>query len=117
MFEATLQDSLGGKYGFDEAEKILDNEGETALKERFCDLQLAINVLKHGRGQSYDKLVAKVSQLPFRIKLPGEAFFCEGDVSEVLTLIEVDNAFVQNCVQVIHEVSAVVGRAHPDFIG
>jgi hypothetical protein len=117
MFEAILQDGLGGTYGFCEAEKILDSEGEAALKERFCELQLAINVLKHGRGKSYNALVAKVSELPFRIKQPGEGFFCEGDVSEVSTLIEVDSAFVQYCAQIIHEVSNVISRARQDFFG
>jgi hypothetical protein len=74
--------------------EILEHEGETALKDSFVDLQLAINVLKHGRGRSYDALVAKSDRLPFRIKRPGEAFFFEGDVSEIATLIEVDDAFV-----------------------
>jgi hypothetical protein len=37
--------------------------GELALKERFSEFQLAVNVLKHGRGRSYDALVAKAGSL------------------------------------------------------
>lgn len=117
MFEAILQDGLNCSDGFREANNILDREGEAVLKERFNDLQLAINVLKHGRGRSYDALVAKTGALPYRLKLPGEAFFCEGDVSEVSTLIEVDDAFILSCAEVIHEVSEAIRKAQPEFNG
>lgn len=116
LFEAILQDGLSCSDGFREAVDILDREGEAVLKERFSDLQLAINVLKHGRGRSYDALVAKTGVLPFRVKLPGEAFFCEGDVSEVSTLIEVDDTFVLNCAEIIREVSEAVRRVRPEFL-
>jgi hypothetical protein len=108
MFEANLQDSLDCTNGFDGAKKILDARGEIITKEQFEDLWLAINVLKHGRGRSYDSLVAKVKGLPFRVKLPDEPFFFEGDVSEVSTLIEVDDAFVQHCSNVIKDVSDLI---------
>jgi hypothetical protein len=117
MFEAVLQDGLGCKDGFREAKEILDREREISLKDRFSDLQLAVNVLKHGRGRSYDELVAKAAGLPFRIKQPEERFFDEGDVSEVATLIEVDDAFVWSCVQVIQDVSAIIKRTRPSFFG
>lgn len=116
LFEAILQDGLSCSDGFREATNILDREGEALLKERFSDLQLAVNVLKHGRGRSYDALVAKSGALLFRVKLPGEAFFCEGDVSEVSTLIEVDDKFVLSCAEVIREVSEVIRRAQPEFL-
>jgi hypothetical protein len=105
LFEAMLQDSLNCKNGFHEANDILDREGQAVLKERFNDLQLAINVLKHGRGPSYNALVAKAGALRFRVKMPGESCFYEGDVSEVSTLIEVDDRFVLSCAEVIQEVS------------
>lgn len=108
MFEANLQDSLGCKNGFTRAKKILENRGKIATKERFDDLCCAINVLKHGRGPSYDALVAKAESLPFRIKLPDESFFSEGDVSEVSTLVEVNDEFVHYCLSVIEEVSAYI---------
>jgi hypothetical protein len=109
IFEAELQDDLGCADGFREAAARLDAKGETALRERFADLQLAINVLKHGRGRSYDALVGKASALPFRVKLPDEHFFNEGDVSEVSTLIDADDAFVRRCAVVIREVTLALG--------
>lgn len=115
IFEANLQDGLGCKNGFDGAKKILDAQGELDMKECFNDLCLAINVLKHGRGPSYHALVAKAQTLPFRIKLPGESFFFEGDVSEVSILVEVDDSFVQHCGSVISNVSGVIRRVHPEF--
>jgi hypothetical protein len=116
LFEASLQDGLSCRDGFREANNILDSEGEAVLKERFNDLQLAINVLKHGRGRSYDALVAKAGTLNFRVKLPGEVFFSEGDVSEVSALIEVDDTFVFNCAAVISEVSEAIRKARPEFL-
>ncbi len=116
IFEANLQDGLGCTNGFAEAKKILDDKGELNAKERFDDLYLAINVLKHGRGRSYDALVAKAKTLPFRIKLPDESFFFEGDISEVSTLVEVDDAFVQHCGNVISDVSEVIRRVRPEFV-
>ena len=115
IFEANLQDGLGCANGFVGANKILDDEGELEIKERFNDLISAINVLKHGRGKSYATLVKKAKMLPFRIKLPDESFFFEGDVSEISTLIEVDDAFVQNCGEVISGVSEVIRRVCPLF--
>jgi len=108
IFEANLQDNMRCINGFDTAKKILNMRGKTDIKERFEYFYLAINVLKHGFGRSYDTLVAKVDRLPFKIKLPNESFFFEGDVSEVLTLIEVDDIFVQNCSNVIKDVSNFV---------
>jgi len=115
IFEASLQECLDCSNGFGEAKKILDDEGELDMQERFDDLFLAINVLKHGRGRSYDALVVKAETLPFRIKLPDESFFFEGDVSEVSTLVEVDDAFVQHCGDVISDVSRVIRRVRPEF--
>ena len=115
LFEASLQEGLSCSDGFSEAKKILDDKGELNMKERFDDLFLAVNVLKHGRGRSYDALVAKAETLPFRIKLPDESFFFEGDVSEVSTLIEVDDAFVQLCGDVINDVCGVIRRVRPEF--
>jgi len=108
IFEADLQASLGCKNGFKKARQILDGKGKAELKDRFDDLYFAINALKHGRGDSYNTLVAKAEQLPFRVKLPTESFFFEGDVAEVDTLIEVDDAFVQLCGDMISEVSQAI---------
>ena len=56
-------------------------------------------------------MVEKSSDLPFRVKLPDEYFFNEGDVSEISTLVEVDDAFVLLCAEVIHAVSVAVRRS------
>ena len=112
LFEAMLQDALACGDGFREAADTLNREGETVLKAKFYDLLLAINVLKHGRGRSYDELVSRAEHLPFRVKRSGEVLFSEGDVAEVSTLVQVDDEFVANCAEVIREVYAVVQR-HP----
>jgi hypothetical protein len=111
MFDAILQDQLQCPDGFKKATALLEAKGESLLNERFSDLQLAINVLKHGKGRSYNTLVQKAGALPFRVKLPSEAFFNEGDVAEVSTLIQVDDAFVLLCAEVIHDVSASIHGA------
>ncbi len=108
MFDAILQVRLKCSDGFKGAAALLEAKAEIPLKERFADLQLAINVLKHGKGRSYDAQVQKAGALPFRVKLPGEAFFNEGDVAEVSTLVEVDDAFVLLCAEVIHDVSVSI---------
>jgi hypothetical protein len=115
IFEASLQDRLKCSDGFRDVGTILHQQGEHELKEKFVDIVAAINVLKHGKGRSYDALVAKAQTLPFRVKLPNEAFFLEGDVSEVSTLVEVDDEFVQRCGNLIGKVSAVLRRARQDF--
>jgi hypothetical protein len=115
LFEAALQDGLGCRDGFREAYLILDEDGQTELKQQFYDLQCAVNVLKHGRGRSYDELVKRGAALSFRILRPGESFFDEGDVSEISTLVEVNDQFVLECADAIRQVSAVIRRVRPDF--
>jgi len=119
IFEANLQDKLSStnENGFNLAKKFLAADGKLDTMEQFDNFYLAINVLKHGRGSSYDILVEKmkVKALPFRIKLPDESFFFEGDASELSTLIEVDDAFVQNCGELISDVSEVISRVNPQF--
>ena len=116
IFEAHLQDNLDCENGLSEAKKILNEAGENEIKECFNNLTLAINVLKHGKGKSYDSLVERADELPFRVKMPDEYFFDEGDVSEISTLIEVDNNFVELCSKNIEDVSNVIRKTHPHFI-
>ena len=111
MFDASLQGCLAVRDGFRAADDRLVRLGEVALRQRFLDFQSAINVLKHGRGASYDRLVARAGALPFRIRLPDEAAFDEGDVSEPEVLIDVDDAFLRACACVIREVSDTLVRA------
>ena len=111
MFDAILQEELQCADGLREAADLLDVNGSAALKEQFSDLQLAVNVLKHGKGRSYEALVLKAASLPFKVKLPDEVFFNEGDVDEISTLVEVDDAFVLLCAEVIHDVSVSINLA------
>jgi len=116
IFESELQTALECNNGFDKARKILDAEGEIDITERFDNLIMAINVLKHGRGRSYDALVLKADTLPFKVLQPNESFFEEGDVSEVSTFVKVDDEFIQYCSDVIFEVVTVIKRVNPVFL-
>ena len=60
----------------------------------FDQFAAAVNVLKHGRGRSYDWLLSMRETLPFFLKGRDQHFFFEGDVSEPDTLVLVDDAFV-----------------------
>ena len=110
IFEAMLQERLSCRDGFVEARKILKEAGESDLERRFSLYVSAINVLKHGRGRSYDALLAEAEELPFRVKHPDEHFFCEGDVSEISTLVQVDDQFVLECAELICQTSHVLDR-------
>jgi hypothetical protein len=94
----------------------LERSGEIDLRNRFSFFLHAINVLKHGRGRSYDALIAMHASLPFRIKRPGEHSFFEGDVSEVATLVEVDDRFLQECADLVAQVAGVINKAYSFWI-
>jgi hypothetical protein len=113
IFESVVQDRLECRNGFDTVRECLERENENDLNSRFAIFVHAINVLKHGRGRSYDALVTMDNDLPFRIKRPGEDFFSEGDVSEVATLIEVDDRFVRDCAALIAQVATVINKVYP----
>ena len=112
LFESIFQDRLDCSDGFAAARECLERSGEVELGKRFSLFVYAINVLKHGRGRSYDALIAIDADLPFRIKRPDEDFFSEGDVSEVATLIEVDDRFVRECADLIAQVAGVIDKTH-----
>jgi len=100
LLESTIQSELNIKNGFENIDQKLNPE----LYERFDNYKLAINVLKHGKGASYDKLVSmSISNqvLPFEIKHPDSSFFDEGDVSEINTLVKVDTSFVLECCEIV----------------
>jgi hypothetical protein len=115
LFDSILQEGLSCRSGFEEAKKILIQIGKFELHNRFEDFICAINVLKHGHGKSYNTLVSKSTSLPFRLKLPGESFFYEGDISEISTLIEVDDKFVLDSAELIELVSKEIRNEIPDY--
>jgi hypothetical protein len=116
MFDSRLQEHLGCEKGFRSAKDILNNAGKLKLLDLFVVFECGINVLKHGYGRSYDFLVSKYNELPFRIKLPDEDLFEEGDVSEISTLIDVDNQFVLDCAEVIELVSNEIRKERPECL-
>ena len=72
LFEGMVQARLACGDGFAEVRKILKDEGETALLDEFSAFTCAINVLKHGRGRSYEALLARTDPLPFSVLRPDE---------------------------------------------
>ncbi len=111
IYESFLQVGMGwGElYAFDELERHLNKHGENRIAQIFNDYRLAVNVLKHGKGKSYSRLVERISELEFKVKPPSDGFFSEGDVSEVTSvLIDVDDDFVARCAAVIEETLAVL---------
>jgi hypothetical protein len=109
-FDAILQDQLATQNGFEAARKAIERHGHQDIGGRFFQFSSAINVLKHGRGRSYESLLADVDNLPFRMKRPDQYSFSEGDVSEVSTLIEVDDRFISACAEIIRDVSQLLER-------
>jgi hypothetical protein len=117
VFEAILQDCLNCDNGFVEAKNILKHSGDATLLKQFSDLELAINALKHGRGRSYNALVSKSGgTLISQVKQPTDNFFNEGDVSEITALIDVNDKFIYDCVEVISKVSKVIQDNRPNVL-
>lgn len=108
IFDSELQNRLSCEDGFKEAKRILKQKGNVSLENRFNDFILAINVLKHGYGRSYNSLAKKFNNLPFEMYLQDSTFRVEGDVSEADTLIRVDDAFVLECAELVTQVSNAI---------
>lgn len=107
--EAKLSDNfLRSNQGFLELKKYLKNNNQNVLLQEFEIYLCAINVLKHGEGRSYQKLINE-KQLPFNIKKPHQSFFFDGDISEINTLIKVDDNFINLCVNLIKRISNTLG--------
>lgn len=110
-FEAMLQQRTGWTDTYGELNKALRGGGRADLADRMNDVRLAINVLKHGEGSSYEKLLFRRGLLPFPIKGRGEAFFNEGDVSEVGGLVDTRGGFLDGCTELLNEINAFLGVA------
>jgi len=115
LYEAMLQEnSKWEKAPFVNLKSFLIEHREADLAQRFDDYQDAINALKHGRGRSYNRLLRRVDKLDFHIKCDGEPFICEGDVSEVNVLIDVDESFVIHCAELIAQTVQFLREKIPD---
>lgn len=103
LFEAVIQNELKIEKGsaFKELKRRLEKDRNMELLVRFEEFYYAINVLKHGKGSSYTKLLEKQDSLPFKIITVDSSFRNEGDVSEIETLIYVDDKFLESCLAVI----------------
>ncbi|WNH51119.1 hypothetical protein [Stenotrophomonas oahuensis] len=115
MFEAALQAALGEENGFGAARKLLREGGHERIEGDFADIIRAINVLKHGAGRSHDELLARRMMLPFKVRTESECFE-EGDVSELIFLVKVDDEFFQYCASAVAEVAAIVRALKPEAI-
>lgn len=105
VFEAVLQQQAGWDNPFATIDQLLRDIGNEPLADRFNDYRNAINVLKHGKGRSYEALLKRGAALDFPLKPPDQSFFHEGDVSEGLHLIKADDEFGRRCAQIIREVA------------
>lgn len=102
--DGELQGRFGWKNGFKGLKEFLIKSNKETLLDLFVIFESAINVLKHGKGRSYDYLVSMAGTLPFKIRNPEDNFFNEGDVSEVDSLIDVNDQFVLDCAELIQNV-------------
>ena len=88
LFEARIQPHFQDGPVFEALRAHLNKEGQSELANDVEYYHLAVNVLKHGMGSSYNKLL-EAPNLPFAIKKKGVPFFDEGDVAEPEGLINV----------------------------
>jgi hypothetical protein len=60
--------------------------------------------------ENYEALLARSANLPFKANSRHRH---SGDVSEIFTLIEVDDSLIMGCATVVEDVAAVVRRRRP----
>jgi hypothetical protein len=115
LYESILQEALNCKNGFTEAKQILQKGDNALVFEDFTDLELAVNVLKHGKGRSYDSLISKNGGTLQNYIKELDDNWEEGDVSEIDTLIKVDDDFILHCSETIEKVSKIINTFKPDI--
>lgn len=106
--EAALKWEFGWNSPSQEMKKLFVGSGYSDTYQKFELYWLAINVLKHGDGASYDRLLKKSASLPFRIKRDGEWFFEEGDLAENHSLVLVDDSFLLECAEIISSITSAL---------
>ncbi|WP_426290432.1 hypothetical protein [Sphingomonas sp. TWP1-3-1] len=109
VFEAQLQQHFGWGNVPADLNDALRRVGRDDLVIRLSDIRDAVNVLKHGEGRSYERLLSRKDALTFLVKGREEAFFDEGDVSEISRLIEADSRFVEATVAALADIGAALG--------
>jgi hypothetical protein len=115
MYESALQTEFGWENGpFTQLQNKLIAIGRPELAARFRRYRLAINVLKHGEGNSWVELRREDrGSLEFRIKSPNGLFEDEGDVSEGQHFIDADDEFVRGCADLIELTLHLVRDENP----
>ena len=88
LFEARMQPQFPKGPFFKQLKAHLIELGQPELATSIWHYYLAVNVLKHGHGSSYEEL-RKTPGLPFSIKQLDDVFFDEGGVAEPEGLIDV----------------------------
>ena len=116
-YESLLQERLNSKNGFAEVKKILKNNNEFQLLEEFNELQCIVNVLKHGKGSSYNELLQKQKRkININIKHRNLNYFNEGNVNEICSIIEVDDKFITKSVRLINAIAIAIQKYNPEVI-
>ena len=99
VYESRLQSAYGWAKPFREVQRLLaPNEAE-----EFENLRLAVNVLKHGNGDSHTKLLARADRLPFKVQGTLGSLYEEGDVCPPSDLILVTVGFLERCCDLIEK--------------
>jgi hypothetical protein len=65
--ESRLQSTYGWPKPFEEVQRLMKSAA-LGGEERFEDFRLAVNVLKHGKGPSHTRLLARANRLPFKVQ-------------------------------------------------
>ncbi|MCF4165855.1 hypothetical protein L2U69_09395 [Zavarzinia compransoris] len=104
LFESRMQQHIPQGSFFGQLKQRLNAAGRNNLAERLHSYYLAVNVLKHGQGDSYNQLL-NIPNLPFEVKRPGDSFFDEGDISEPEGLVNVTSqGFFGGLIDTLEEV-------------
>jgi len=108
VLDAVLKDWREWEEPARQAVDELQQIGEHDLAVRFQDYWDANNVLKHGRGRSYDKLLSRRGSLGFRMHSDDDPLFEEGDLAAGHCLIDVTDDFVMTAAELVRKVAEKV---------
>ncbi|WP_288939555.1 hypothetical protein [uncultured Roseovarius sp.] len=108
LFEARMQPYFPNGPFYKLLKTYLVNVDQSELANDVWNYYLAVNVLKHGSGPSYEELL-KSPDLPFVIKRSGDLLFDEGDVAEPEGLIHVTaSGFFHGLIETLSRVYGVL---------
>jgi hypothetical protein len=116
LYESRLQSAHGWGKPFDDVQRLLVAHGAPNQAEEFKTFRLAVNVLKHGKGASHTKLLARADRLPFAVQSTTGALHEEGDVCPPSDLILVSVEFLELCCEAIEKSWAIVQTAMQDTL-